>query len=81
MLRAKGIHIVDLEIGEYDDFPDKMKLLSAGQNIQMKFKNNMDIFTQMTLEEWKEVSSYEKEGKVCCEFADIVNQIQEKVRA
>lgn len=79
MLRERGIQIDNLEIAEYDDVPNKMKLLSSGRNIQMKFKNNMDIFAQMTLEDWKQVSCFEEEGQICYEFTDIVNQIQEKL--
>ena len=79
MLSARGFAIENLEIEAYEDFPAKMKSLFAGQNVQMKFKNNMDIFLEMSLDDWKEVSIYEENGIEHFELGEIVSRIGEKV--
>ena len=69
----------NLVIEAYEDFPAKMKRLFAGQNVQMKFKNNMDIFEAMSLDEWKDVSTYIEDGEEHFELGEIVARIVEKI--
>lgn len=81
MLSDRGIKIGDINIEPYEDFPAKMKSLFSGQNVQMKFKNNMEIFSRMSLEDWKEVSKYEENGIEHFEFGEIVSHIVQKAKS
>lgn len=80
MLLERGFTVENLVIEEYEDFPAKMKRLFAGQNVQMKFKNNMDIFAAMSLDDWKDVSTYLEDGIEHFELGEIVARIVEKIR-
>ena len=79
MLSERGFTVDNLVIEEYEDFPAKMKRLVAGRNVQMKFKNNMDIFAAMSLDDWKDVSTYIEDGVEHFELGEIVAQIVEKI--
>lgn len=79
MLMKKGFEIEEFDIDPYEDFPDKMKTRLAGQNAQLKLKNNMDVFERMTLEDWENVSRFrDDDGREHFELGEIVKQIREK---
>lgn len=78
-LAEKGHILEELEIEPYEDFPAKMKALFNGQNVQMKFKNNMSIFEKMTLDEWQSVSTYIEDGEAHFELGEIVQIISNSV--
>ena len=79
MLSERGFTVENLVIEAYEDFPAKMKRLFAEQNVQMKFKNNMDIFAAMSLDDWKDVSTYIEDGVEHFELGEIVARIVEKI--
>lgn len=77
MLNERGFEMEEFDIEPYEDFPAVMKARFAGQNTQMKFKNNMEVFERMTLEDWKNVSSFQDdEGIEHFELGEIVGQIK-----
>lgn len=79
ILLEKGIEIEKIEIAPYEDVNQKLKDMFHGQNVQIKFKNNMDIFKRMELADWKEVSKYEEEGDEHFELEEIVELIKSKI--
>lgn len=79
ILNKKGLAISGLTIQPYEDVEKKIKNIANGKNLQMKFKNNMDIFEAMTLEDWKQVSLYEENGTSIFELGEIVSKIASKV--
>ena len=80
MLMENGFEIEEFEIEPYEDFPKKMKSHFAGQNTQVKFKNNMEVFERMTLEDWKNVSSFQDDdGEEHFELGEIIDKIRRKV--
>lgn len=79
MLEERGVEIEEFEIGAYDDFPTIMKRRFEGQNVQMKFKNNIEVFERMSLEDWKNVSAYMKNGIEHYELVEIAKAIKERI--
>ena len=80
MLAEKGFELGNLVIEAYDDFPAKMKKLVAGKNVQIKFKNNMEILKKMSLNDWKDVSKYVEDGVEHFELEEIVKYITQKLK-
>lgn len=79
MLEERGVEIEEFEIGAYDDFPTIMKRRFEGQNVQMKFKNNIEVFERMSLEDWKNVSAYMENGIEHYELVEIAKAIKERI--
>ena len=79
ILSEKGFEVGDFEISPFEDVNQKFKNMFNGQNIQMKFKNNMDIFERMTLDDWKSVSKYTEDNIEHFEFGEIVELINSKI--
>lgn len=79
MLEERGVEIEEFEIGAYDDFPTIMKRRFEGQNVQMKFKNNIEVFERMRLEDWKNVSAYMENGIEHYELVEIAKAIKERI--
>ena len=79
MLEERGVEIEEFEIGAYDDFPTIMKRHFEGQNVQMKFKNNIEVFERMSLEDWKNVSAYMENGIEHYELVEIAKAIKERI--
>ena len=79
MLEEKNVMVDMFEIDPYEDVNKKMKEMFAGRNVQIKFKNNMEVFSRMKLEDWKNVSSYTENGVEHFELEEIVSQIRTKV--
>lgn len=79
LLNRKGVAVSGLTIAPYEDVNKKIKTIVNGKNVQMKFKNNMDIFEAMTLDDWKQVSLYEENGANKFELGEIVSQIVSKI--
>lgn len=79
MLEERGVEIEEFEIGAYDDFPTIMKRRFEGQNVQMKLKNNIEVFERMSLEDWKNVSAYMENGIEHYELVEIAKAIKERI--
>ena len=79
MLEERGVEIEEFEIGAYDDFPTIMKRRFEGQNVQLKFKNNIEVFERMSLKDWKNVSAYMENGIEHYELAEIAKAIKERI--
>lgn len=77
-LQNEGIDIDTLEIQSYDDVQRKIKDIINGTQIQFKIKNNMEIFTEMSIDDWREISTYSEDGEQHFELEEIVKMMKEK---
>ena len=67
-----------VEIQSYDDVQRKIKDIINGTQIQFKIKNNMEIFTEMSIDDWREISTYSEDGEQHFELEEIVKMMKEK---
>ena len=79
MLSEKGFEIDNIEIFDYEDVQQKIKQLFAGRQVQFKIKNNLEVFERMSLDQWKNVSSYCIDGLTHYEFEEIIESINNRL--